>query len=356
VTSSLSTARLQLAAPTPADAVAILAIAGDPRAVEHNPSDLLTDLTEAQDLLGRWIRHWLDRGFGYWCVREVGRPRVVGYCGLKASTAKGLSVLNLIYRFTPDVWGRGYATEAATAAIAWGTEHQPSTLILARVRPANVASQNVALKVGLRRDHGMDDEGEDGLDLAYTTRPRTTEWVQLELPTDIALPASPTLPAGVSLASIAELGDTEQLRRRVYELNKECAADIPGRGEFFSYDEYIQRRFAADGYQPEGAMLALDGDALVGLCVISYVPGREWAFIEMTGVRRSHRRRGLATALKTAAIWQARGWGVSTVRTVHHRGNTPIITANRLLGFIDTNFMLNLGTPASGITGPWTKP
>jgi len=260
------------------------------------------------------------------------------------------------YRFVPDVWGRGYATEAATAAIAWGTENQPSTPILARVRPDNVASQNVALKVGLLRDHGMDDEGEDGQDLAYTNRPRTTGWVQLELPTDIPLPASPVLPSGVSLASIAELGDTEQLRRLVYELNKECAADIPGRGEFFSYDEYIQRRFAADGYQPEGAILALDGDALIGLCVISYVPGREWAFIEMTGVRRSHRRRGLATALKTAAIRQARGWGVSTVRTVHHRGNTPIITANRVLGFLDTNFMLNLDAHPSGVTGASTDP
>jgi ribosomal-protein-alanine N-acetyltransferase len=356
VTSSLSTARLQLSAPTRADAAAILAIAGNPRAVAHNPSDLLTDLAEAQELLDRWIRHWMDRGFGYWCVREVGRPRVIGYCGLKAVTVKGLSVLNLIYRFTPDVWGRGYATEAATAAIAWGTAHQPSTLILARVRPDNLASQNVALKVGLRRDHGMDDEGEDGQDLAYTTRPRTIEWVQLELSTDIALPASSTLPAGVSLVSIAELGDTEQLRRRVYELNKELCRRYPGRGEFFSYDEYIQRRFAADGYQPEGSILALDGVVLVGLCVISYVPGRDWAFIEMTGVRRSHRRRGLATALKTAAIRQARGWGVSTVRTVHHRGNTPIITANRVLGFVDTNFMLNPGTPASGVTGSSSKP
>lgn len=243
MTHSLSTARLQLDVPTPEDAPAILAVVGDPRAVEHNPSDLVADLHEARDLVGRWIRHWLDRGFGYWCVREVGQPQVVGYCGLKTSTAKGLSVLNLIYRFTPDVWGRGYATEAATAAIAWGTEHQPSTPIVARVRPDNAASQNVALKAGLRRDHAMDDEGEDGQDLAYTNRLRTAGWVQLELPTDIALPASPASPSGVSLASIAELGDTEQLRRRVYELNKECAADIPGRGQFFSYDEYIQRRF-----------------------------------------------------------------------------------------------------------------
>ncbi len=53
MTNSLSTTRLQLAVPTPEDALAVLAIAGDPRAVEHNPSDLLADLTEAQDLVGR---------------------------------------------------------------------------------------------------------------------------------------------------------------------------------------------------------------------------------------------------------------------------------------------------------------
>ena len=104
------TARLELAVPTPEDALAILEIAGNRRTVEHNPSDLLADLHEAQDLVERWTRHWRDRTLGYWCVREVGRPRVVGYCGLKTATVKGLSVLNLIYRFAPDVWGRGYVS------------------------------------------------------------------------------------------------------------------------------------------------------------------------------------------------------------------------------------------------------
>lgn len=170
MTNPFFTARLQLALPTAGDALAILEIAGDRRTVKRNPSDLLADLYEAQDLVERWIRHWRDRTFGYWCVREAGRPRVVGYCRLKTMTVKGLPVLNLIYRFAPDVWGRGYATEAASAAIAWAGEYQPSTPITARVRPDNIASKNVALKVGLRRDSDLDDDGEDGPDLAYTNR------------------------------------------------------------------------------------------------------------------------------------------------------------------------------------------
>jgi RimJ/RimL family protein N-acetyltransferase len=105
----------------------------------------------------------------------VSRAIVVGYCGVKAMRAHGQPVLNLIYRFRPSAWGRGYATEAAIAAVAWAEQHQPDFTILARVRPANKASQNVALKAGLRRDPAMDEQGEDGLDLAYTNRTGITE-------------------------------------------------------------------------------------------------------------------------------------------------------------------------------------
>jgi RimJ/RimL family protein N-acetyltransferase len=138
--------------------------------VAHNPSDLLAHVAEAQELVSRWGQRWRDRGLGYWCVREAGESRVIGYCGVKASTAHGQPVLNLIYRFAPDVWGRGYATEAATAVVAWAGQHQPDATILARVRPANQASQNVALKAGLRRDPEMNELGEDGLNLAFTNR------------------------------------------------------------------------------------------------------------------------------------------------------------------------------------------
>jgi RimJ/RimL family protein N-acetyltransferase len=174
VAATLHTARLDLAAPTAGDAKAVFAISGDPATVVHNPSDMLADIAEARELVSRWIQHWQDNGFGYWCVREAGRSPVVGYCGVKAMRAHGQPVLNLIYRFSPSVWGRGYATEAAIAAVAWANQHQPDSTILARVRPANKASQNVALKAGLRRDPAMDDQGEDGMDLAFTNRTGTT--------------------------------------------------------------------------------------------------------------------------------------------------------------------------------------
>lgn len=165
---TLHTARLRLAVPALSDAAAILAIAGDARAVEHNPSDLIADLDAAEELVSRWLRHWDESGFGYWCVREGDGAGVVGYCGVKNMLAHGQPVLNLIYRFIPHVWGRGFATEAAQAVVSWAGVAHPGATIIARVRPENAASQGVALKAGLRRDPSLDEDGQDGPDLAFS--------------------------------------------------------------------------------------------------------------------------------------------------------------------------------------------
>ena len=60
----------------------------------------------------------------------------------------GRPVLNLVYRFVPEVWGRGFATEAAAAVVSRTLDEMPAETIVARVRPDNRASQNVALKAG----------------------------------------------------------------------------------------------------------------------------------------------------------------------------------------------------------------
>ena len=65
-----STARLWLRQPTPADAPAVLRILSNRSVVEHNPSDLVMELSEVEVLLGRWLRHWSEHGFGNCCVFE----------------------------------------------------------------------------------------------------------------------------------------------------------------------------------------------------------------------------------------------------------------------------------------------
>ena len=168
-------------------------------------------------------------------------------------------------------------------------------------------------------------------------------WVKLELTSGPSAP-SPSCPRyleGIRVLTLPELGDSERNRRAIYQLNRECAADIPERGEFFSWAEYQQVRFNVPRYRPDGQVLAVAGDELLGLCQVSQRPGAEWAFVEMTGVRRGWRARGIATALKLAAIHATRGWGATHLRTVHHPDNQSIIALNRRLGFQEANF--NMG-------------
>lgn len=166
-----STTRLSLRPPMLADAPDVLRLLSDESVVKYNPADRVEDLSEVEALLGRWLEHWSRHDFGNCCVFEKDSGRLIGNCGVRRMTVHATPVLNLMYRFQPSAWGRGYATEAALAVLNWVSRNLPGQIVLARVRPSNVASQAVARRIGLRRDPLFDDEGIDGLDWAFTSRP-----------------------------------------------------------------------------------------------------------------------------------------------------------------------------------------
>jgi RimJ/RimL family protein N-acetyltransferase len=163
----LQTARLSLRRPTVGDIDAIFEIQGDPRACHHNPSDRLSQCEEAEELYRRWDEQWRRYGYGYWVVCRHGSDVQLGFCGVKPMELSGLKVLNLFYRFDPSAWGKGFASEAATAVAAWASWQVPELPLIARVRPANVASQRVAIRAGLIRAEHLDTTGEDGVDWIF---------------------------------------------------------------------------------------------------------------------------------------------------------------------------------------------
>jgi RimJ/RimL family protein N-acetyltransferase len=167
----LKTARLWLRRPVEADIEVILAVHSDPEACAHNPSDALTRPEEAEELYRRWDKQWEQHGYGYWVVRRQDCAERVGFCGVKPMELHGERVLNLFYRFAPGAWGQGFAGEAATAVTTWASHYVPELPLIARVRPANVASQRVAVRAGLHRARHLDTEGYDGFDWIYVARP-----------------------------------------------------------------------------------------------------------------------------------------------------------------------------------------
>ncbi|MZF89835.1 GNAT family N-acetyltransferase [Streptomyces sp. SID5643] len=163
----LKTARLLLRRPTTADVDAIFAVHRDPQTCIHNPSDALARPEEAEALYRRWDDQWQRHGYGYWVVRRQGSAQQLGFCGIKPMELHGAPVLNLFYRFATSAWGQGFAGEAAGAVATWASRHLPDLPLIARVRPANVASQRVATRAGLSRAQHLDTEGYDGFDWIY---------------------------------------------------------------------------------------------------------------------------------------------------------------------------------------------
>lgn len=166
--SEIRTDRLLLRRPIEADAPFVLALHSDPSAIAHNPADVLTDLADAHARLAAWSEHW-KQGLGYWIVEETALSRPIGVCGVKAVDLHGRPSWNLLYRFLPEAWGRGYASEAARASIQAAARVDASRPVVARIRPANSASSRVSEAIGLVRRPDLDLDGEDGRDEIWSS-------------------------------------------------------------------------------------------------------------------------------------------------------------------------------------------
>lgn len=145
---------------------------------------------------------------------------------------------------------------------------------------------------------------------------------------------------GIEFRTLKELEDTEANRRRVYELNKTAAKDIPGRGPFFSYDQYISRRFEGDGYDPAGVIVALDGTRWIGFTQITGTGAS--MFLQMTGLGLEYRGRKIGQVLRGFAIQFANCRGATEVRTVIDSENHAVLALNRRMGFVEEGLTLSM--------------
>lgn len=100
-----------------------------------------------------WIQVTLDnyrrRGYGMTALvwRESGE--IVGFCGLVHPG--GQPEAEIKYALKRSYWGRGIATEAASAMLAYGSQRHGLSYIIATTAPENVVSHRVLLKAGMSR-------------------------------------------------------------------------------------------------------------------------------------------------------------------------------------------------------------
>jgi RimJ/RimL family protein N-acetyltransferase len=150
---SRATTKLLLRAVTLDDLPTVMAIETDPRTNEHRPGGP-PSTEDVKEHLRAFVQVWEDHGVGYWVAEH--EDEAVGLAGLRPLDFHGRSCWNLYYRFSPRVWGRGLATEAAREAVAVARAHEPVLPVVVRIRPSNKPAIGVAESAGLARRPDLD--------------------------------------------------------------------------------------------------------------------------------------------------------------------------------------------------------
>lgn len=115
----------------------------------------------------RYVGHWAVSGFGYWVLEDKRTGRFVGEVGFAdfkremQPSIEGTPETGWV--LSPWAHGRGLATEAVRAALAWGRTHLPSQRTVCLISPENLASIRVAEKCGYREFHRTTYKGQPTL-------------------------------------------------------------------------------------------------------------------------------------------------------------------------------------------------
>lgn len=141
---------------------------------------------------------------------------------------------------------------------------------------------------------------------------------------------------GIRLTAFADVEQTEENIRKLYDINGVAALDDPASdGAYINYDNWKKVIFGASWFQPEGQMIALDGDKFVGLSAISYSAEEQIGYIMISGVDAAYRNRKIMQALKLRAINYARAQGATQVVTNVETVNAPMRAINQKFGFVE---------------------
>ncbi len=154
----------------PADSLGVFAVHRDPRVYVFDPHEAHPDLSHTERFLDPMIDHWSAHGFGYWTVLlademwpdgtrglfpgDVGY-KIAGLGGIQHHKVADQPVLNVYFRFAPEVQGRGLATTVLQHAIDVASHVAPDVDLVIRTRPANVAARRVAERAGFI-DEGLE--------------------------------------------------------------------------------------------------------------------------------------------------------------------------------------------------------
>ena len=131
----------------------------------------------------RLLSYQRDHGHTFWAVERKADGAILGFCGLKRSNQAGgpLGEMEVGWRLGEDAWGKGYAKEAAAAALDLAFGRFGADQVIALTVTPNEASWGLMKRLGMTRRRDLDfpnaDFGDDTIIVYSISR---DEWRGLD--------------------------------------------------------------------------------------------------------------------------------------------------------------------------------
>jgi len=160
------------------------------------------------------------------------------------------------------------------------------------------------------------------------------------------------VPSGIEIVTLRdELARDPECLRALYEMDCETALDVPRVDSFTpaSYEMWRDHEVSGPRAIPESCFLAKDGDRYVGRSNFERNETlRDVLYTGYTAVRREHRGKGIAFALKLRALEHATLLGCREIRTWNSSLNAPMLGINVKLGFVKQPAWITFGKDLEG--------
>ncbi len=153
------------------DAEGLFLLDSNPEVMKYVGGVVSTEIEQSRQMIEFIQNQYKENGVGRLAVIEKSSNILIGWSGLKYLTKEinGMkNVYELGYRFLPEYWGKGYATETAIAALSYAFSEIKTDVVYAMAVTENAGSNHVLRKLGFEELGTFLDDG----DLCY--------WYKLE--------------------------------------------------------------------------------------------------------------------------------------------------------------------------------
>ncbi|MBS1598164.1 MAG: GNAT family N-acetyltransferase [Bacteroidetes bacterium] len=147
----IETERLGLRQWIDADTGPCIEMNRDPEVMKFFPA-IMNEL-ETGAMIKRIHHRFEKSGFGFYAVEEKSTNQFIGFTGFGIPPFESFFTpcIEIGWRLKKEVWGRGYATEAAKACVQFGFEKLSFDRITSFTSVLNINSEKVMQKIGMKK-------------------------------------------------------------------------------------------------------------------------------------------------------------------------------------------------------------